>query len=155
MVATEVESTDEKTLGYIASKVFAQLRSLTSKPAWKIADFRSIVYSLYWLADAGHLVLFKDSNDKMIGVLAYDIESPWYSKFTCFEEIFVLGLDPSFVGFGRIALKWMKKKAKDSGCALFETGASMTDSPELLENLYKRHGRCTFSYPSFVWVLPN
>lgn len=131
------------------------MRSLTSKPAWKMADYHSIYYSLYWLADAGHLVLFKDANDSFIGVLAYDVASPWYTKYTCFEEIFVLSLDPSFHGFGRIALKWMKKKAKEIGCALLETGASMTDKPELLENLYKRHGKCTFSYPNFVWVLPN
>ena len=153
--AIEVDSWDEETIKYIASKVYNEIRKLKSKPGKTFADFESICYSLYWIADANHLILFKDSKGRNVGVLAFDVVTPWYTKRTCFDELFVLGLDPAFHGFGRVALNYMKKRAKGLGCALMETGASMTDDPKMIENLYKRHGKCTFMYPCFAWVFPN
>ena len=155
LVAVEVDVNDDDTLRYIASKVYNEIRSLHSKPGNIFAEFGAIYYRLYWIAAARHLILFKDSKGRKVGVLAYDVVTPWYTRRTCFEELFVLGLDPSFYGFGRVALKYMKKRANDLGCSLMETGASMTDKPKMIENLYKRHGKCTFSYQNFVWVLPN
>ena len=155
LVAIEVEQHDEKTFNYIVSRVYSEIRKLKSKPGKTFANYEAIYYSLYWVAEAKHLILFRDSKGHNVGVLAFDIVTPWYTKYTCFSELFVLGLDPAFHGFGRIALRYMKKRAKALGCTLMETGASMTDQPELLENLYKRHGKCDFSYPNFVWVLPN
>lgn len=153
--AIEVDSWDEETIKYIASKVYNEIRKLKSKPGKTFADFESICYSLYWIADANHLILFKDSKGRNVGVLAFDIVTPWYTKRTCFEELFVLGLDPAFHGFGRVALDYMLKRAKGLGCSLMETGASMTDNPKMIENLYKRHGKCNFTYPCFGWVFPN
>ena len=153
--STPVDPNDDDTLNYIASKVYNEIRKLKSKPGKTFADFGSIYYSLYWIAEAGNLILFKDVQGRKVGVLAFEIVTPWYTRFTCLDEIFVLGLDPSFYGFGRVALDFMKKTAKDIGCALMQTGASMTDNPKMIENLYKRHGHCSFSYPSFAWVFPN
>lgn len=150
-----VESTDDHTLGYLASKLFTQIRSLKSKPGKSFANMEAIYKTLYWLADAKHLILFKDTNGRNVGVLAFDIVTPWYSTKTCLDEVFVLALDPSFHGFGRVAMEYLKSKAKACGCALMVTGASMTDDPKMVENLYKRHGKCSFSYPCFAWVLPN
>ena len=155
LVAIEVDVNDDKTIRYLASKVYDEIRNLKSKPGAKFADWESIYYTLYWMADANHLILFKTPEGHNVGVLAFGVVTPWYTHFTCFEELFVLGLDPSFYGFGRVALKYMKKRAKVLGCALMETGASMTDKPKMLENLYKRHGKCDFTYPCFVWILPN
>ena len=152
---TPVDPNDDDTLHYIASKVYNEIRKLKSKPGKTFADFGSIYYSLYWIAEAGNLILFKDVQGRKVGVLAFEIVTPWYTRFTCLDEIFVLGLDPSFYGFGRVALDFMKKTAKEIGCALMQTGASMTDNPKMIENLYKRHGHCAFSYPSFAWVFPN
>lgn len=155
LVSIEVDPNDERTFNYIVSKVYSEIRHLKSKPGKTFADFGSIYYSLYWIAEAKHLILFKDSRGHNVGVLAFDIVTPWYTRRTCFEELFVLGLDPAFHGFGRVAVKYMLKKAKDLGCSLMETGASMTDNPKMIENLYKRHGHCAFSYPCFAWVFPN
>lgn len=155
LVSIEVDPNDNKTLDYIASKVYHEIRELRSKPGKTFADFGSIYNSLYWVAEAKHLILFKDTNGRNVGVLAFDIVTPWYTKATCFEELFVLGLDPSFHGFGRVALDYMLKRAKGLGCSLMETGASMTDNPKMIENLYNRHGHCAFSYPNFAWVFPN
>ena len=151
----EVDPNDDETLRYISSKVYNEIRSLHSKPGNSFAEFGAIFYSLYWIAEARHLILFKDSKGRNVGVLAYDVVTPWYTRRTCFEELFVLGLDPTFHGFGRVAMYYMRQKAKELGCSLMETGASMTDKPKMIENLYKRHGKCTFSYKNFVWVLPN
>lgn len=153
--AVEVDSWDEETIKYIASKVYNEIRKLKSKPGKTFADFEAICYSLYWIADANHLILFKDSKGHNVGVLAFDVVTPWYTKRTCFDELFVLGLDPAFHGFGRVALNYMMKKAKGLGCSLMATGASMTDNPKMIENLYKRHGKCNFTYPCFGWVFPN
>lgn len=155
LVSIEVDQNDERTFNYIVSKVYSAIRHLKSKPGKTFADFGSIYYSLYWVAEAKHLILFKDSRGHNVGVLAFDIVKPWYTRRTCFEELFVLGLDPAFHGFGRVAVKYMLKKAKDLGCSLMETGASMTDKPKMIENLYKRHGKCAFTYPCFAWVFPN
>lgn len=155
LVSIEVDPNDDKTLNYIASKVYNEIRSLNSKPGKKVADLGAIYYSLYWLAEAKHLILFRDTKGHNVGVLAFDIVTPWYTRYTCFSELFVLCLDPAFHGFGRVALRYMKKRAKGLGCALMETGASMTDEPKMIENLYKRHGKCDFTYPCFAWVLPN
>lgn len=155
LVSIEVDQNDDDTLRYIASKVYNEIRSLHSKPGKKFAEYGSIYYSLYWIAEARHLILFKDTNGHKVGVLAFAIVTPWYTRRTCFEELFVLGLDPAFHGFGRVAVKYMMKRAKDLGCSLMETGASMTDNPKMIENLYKRHGHCAFSYPNFVWCFPN
>lgn len=155
LVTIEVDPNDERTFNYIVSKVYSEIRHLKSKPGKTFADFGSIYYSLYWVAEAKHLILFKDSRGHNVGVLAFDIVTPWYTRRTCFEELFVLGLDPAFHGFGRVAVKYMLKKAKDLGCSLMETGASMTDNPKMIENLYKRHGHCAFTYPCFAWVFPN
>lgn len=154
LVSIEVDPNDDKTLKYIASKVFEQMRSLHSKPGKTYAHLGSIYDNLYLLAKANHLILFRNTRGRNIGVLAFDIGIPWYTHYTCFSEVFVLGLDPSFYGFGRVALQYMKKKAKDLGCSLMETGASMTDDPKMIENLYKRHGKCNFMYSCFVWTLP-
>lgn len=151
----EVDPNDDDTLRYIASKVYNEIRSLHFKPGKNFAEFGAIFYSLYWIAEARHLILFKDSKGRKVGVLAYDVVTPWYTRRTCFEELFVLGLDSTFHGFGRVAMYYMRQKAKELGCSLMETGASMTDNPKMIENLYKRHGKCTFSYPNFVWVLSN
>lgn len=155
LVAIEVDPNDERTLNYISSKVYSEIRHLKSKPGKTFADFSAIHFNLYWVASAKHLILFKDTNGRNVGVLAFDIVTPWYTKATCFEELFVLGLDPSFHGFGRVALDYMLKRAKGLGCSIMETGASMTDNPKMIENLYKRHGHCAFSYPNFAWVFLN
>ena len=155
LVSVEVDVNDDNLIRYLSSKVYDEIRHLKSKPGAKFADWESIYYTLYWLADANHLILFKTTEGHNVGVLAFGVVTPWYTRFTCFEELFVLGLDPSFYGFGRVALKYMKKRAKGLGCALMETGSSMTDTPKMIENLYKRHGKCDFTYPCFVWVLPN
>lgn len=151
----EVDPHDEKTFNYIVSRVYSEIRKLKSKPGKVFANFEAIYYSLYLVAEAKHLILFKDSKGHNVGVLAFDIVTPWYTKYTCFSELFVLGLDPAFHGFGRVAMYYMRQKAKELGCSLMETGASMTDNPKMIENLYKRHGKCTFMYPCFAWVLPN
>lgn len=155
LVSIEVNPNDDKTLNYIASKVYNEIRSLKSKPGKNFADFGSIYYSLYWIAEAGNLILFEDVQGRKVGVLAFEIVTPWYTRSTCLDEIFVLGLDPSFYGFGRVAMNYMKKEAKDLGCSLMQTGASMTDNHKMIENLYKRHGHCAFSYPCFTWVFSN
>lgn len=155
LVAIEVDQNDERTFNYIVSKVYSEIRHLKSKPGKTLADFGSIYYSLYWVAEAKHLILFKDSRGHNVGVLAFDIVTPWYTRRTCFEELFVLGLDPAFHGFGRVAMDYMLKRAKGLGCSIMETGASMTDNPKMIENLYKRHGKCTFMYPCFAWIFPN
>lgn len=155
LVAIEVDSNDDETMRYIASKVYNEIRNLKSKPGKSLAEFEAIYYSLYWVADARHLILFKDTNGRKVGVLAFDIITPWYTRRTCFEELFVLELDPTFHGFGRVALDYMLKRADGLGCSLMETGASMTDNPKMIENLYKRHGHCAFSYPCFAWVFLN
>ena len=155
LVSIEVDPNDDETMRYIASKVYNEIRSLHSKPGNSFAEFGAIYYSLYWIAEARHLILFKDSKGNKVGVLAYDVVTPWYTSRTCFEELFVLVLDPAFHGFGRVALKYMKNRANALGCSLIETGASMTDNPKMIENLYKRHGKCDFTYPCFAWVLPN
>lgn len=149
-----VNSSDLKTLQYLTSKLLDQLTSLQSKPAGKFADYHSIFYSLFWLAHEQNLVVFK-KEEHVVGAVAFTVDTPWYTRYTCLEEVFVLDIDPSFYGFGRVALKFLKKTAKAYGCSLLETGASMTDEPEMLRNLYEKKGKCTFSYPSFVWVLPN
>lgn len=155
LVSIEVDPNDDETMRYIASKVYNEIRHLKSKPGKTFAEYGSIYYSLYWIAEARHLILFKDTNGHKVGVLAFDIVTPWYTRRTCFEELFVLGLDPTFHGFGRVAVKYMLKRAKDLGCSIMETGASMTDNPKMIENLYKRHGKCDFTYPCFTWVFPN
>lgn len=149
-----VNSSDLDTLKYLAAKLLDQMRSLQSKPARKLADYHSIFYTLFWLAHSHNLVIFR-KGEHTVGALAYTIDTPWYTRYTCLEEVFVLELDPSFYGFGRVALKFFKETAKAYGCSLLETGASMTDKPEMLRNLYERKGKCSFSYPSFVWVMPN
>lgn len=154
MVPYKVEITDEKMLNYLASKLYDQMRNLKTKPAKHLINYRSIYLSLYWAANDHTLVVFK-VDDHIIGTLAYTIVTPWYSKHSCLEEMFVLCLEPSYYGFGRVALKFLKRAAKAYGCALMETGAAMTDQPTLLENLYTKVGKSNFSYPNFVWVLPQ
>lgn len=150
-----VESVDTKTVAFLASKLLEQMRSIQSKKdVGKLAEYRSIFYSLCDLARDENLVVFKDG-DHIIGALAYTIEQPWYTRATCLDEVFVLQTDPNFYGFGRVALDFLKMLAKTYGCSLMETGASMTDTPEMLRNLYLKKGKCDFEYPNFVWVLPN
>lgn len=157
MVSQFVGDDDLEVQRYVASKLYDQLRNLKSKPECRyIADYHSIFYSVYWLAHNNNLVVFKKKDtESIVGVLAFSIDSPWYTRYTCLNEIFVLQTDPSYHGFGRKALEFFKETAKENGCVLIETGASMTDESKILENLYKRHGKCTFSYPNFVWVLAN
>lgn len=128
---------------------------MKSKPGKTFADLGAIYYNLYWLADAKHLILFRTPEGHNVGVLAFDIVTPWYTRYTCLSEMFVLALDPTFHGFGRVAMDYMLKRAKGLGCSLMETGAAMTDKPKMIENLYKRHGHCAFTYPCFGWVFPN
>lgn len=154
MVSSKVKIIEEKTLNYLASKLYDQMRSLKTRPAKHIVDYHSIYTSLYWAANSGCLYIFK-VDGHLVGALAYTIETPWYSNFRCLDEMFVMCLDPNFHGFGRIALKFLKKKAMFHGCAILKTGAAMTDTPKIIENLYKRKGKCIFSYPNFVWVLPH
>lgn len=149
-----VESSDLKTIRYLTSKLLDQMRSLQSKPAGKLADFHSIYYSLFWLASEGGLVVFKEK-EHIVGFVGFQLETPWYTRYTCLSEFFVLQIDPNFYGFGRVAMQFFKRYARSYGCKLLETGASMTDKPEMLRNLYERKGKCSFSYPSFVWVMPN
>ena len=151
--AVEVDSWDEETIKYIASKVYNEIRKLKSKPGKTFADFEAICYSLYWIADANHLILFRDSKGRNVGVLAYDVVTPWYTKHTCFEELFVLGLDPAFHGFGRVAAKWMEETAKLNHIPLLETAAALPEDPQLAKNLYMKKQGFTLEYPSFVKIL--
>lgn len=150
----KVECTDEKMLNYLASKLYDQMRNLQTRPAKHVVNYRSIYLSLYWAANDHTLVVFK-VDDHIIGTLAYTIITPWYTHHRCLEEMFVLCLEPSYHGFGRVALKFLKRAAMCLGCAIMETGASMTDQPEVLRNLYTKVGKCTFNYPSFVWLMPH
>lgn len=148
----QVSFEDTSLINTISSHVYKTIRERKHGKAY--ASFKSINNAVLLMSYAESLWICKRKSDgAFIGVVAFEIDRPWWSDKTCLEEIFVIQINPSFYGFGRLALNFMKTKAKAYGCALMETGASMTDKPELLESLYHKKGKCTFTYPNFVWLM--
>lgn len=150
---TPVAIAPYENIDHLASALFDKMTALRTKPmSPKVVDVMSIKKSLRELSELGWLYKFVDSRGFVYGYVGFTIEMPWYSNKPCLCELFILQVYGH--GFGRVALKFLKGIGKKYGCALMETGASMTDSPEELRNLYERKGRCDFTYPSFVWFLP-
>lgn len=152
-----VKAEDTDIIEKVSFALYNQIRSLESKPGKHFADLWSIKASVAALAAQGNLCVFYKDSDRisMVGAVASNIVLPWYTRQTCLDEIFVIQMNPQFHGFGKVALDSLKKKAKVNGCALLQTGASMTDRPEMLRNIYERKGKCTFTYQSYVWVMPH
>lgn len=138
----------------LASRLYIEMTTLKTKPLMRtVVDVVHIKRSLEELCELGGLYRFVDKDTgKVHGYLGYIIEEPWYSNKTCLSELFVL--QTYGYGFGRVAVNFLKEQAKKFGCGLMETGASMTDSPEEVKNLYVKKGKCNFTYTSFVWNLP-
>lgn len=150
---TPVPIAPYENIDHLASALFDKMTALRTKPmSPKVVDVMSIKKSLRELSELGWLYKFVDSMGFVYGYVGFTIEIPWYSNKPCLCELFILQVYGH--GFGRVALKFLKGIGKKYGCALMETGASMTDSPEELKNLYEKKGKCDFTYPSFVWFLP-
>lgn len=129
------------------------LKDAKTKPGAAYADFTTIYNSLIDMSYTAGLWVFETNAGHVVGAVAISVEKPWYTQKTCLEEVFVLCLDPEFHGFGRVALKFLKNKARALGCGLLLTGDALSDDQRMIENLYQRHGHCNFTYKNFVWTL--
>lgn len=138
----------------LTSELYVKMTTLVTKPlSSKVVDVMHIKKSLAELCELGWLYKFVDASTGLThGYLGFTIDMPWYSDKPCLSELFVLQTHGH--GFGRMAVRFLKEQAKKYGCGLMETGATMTDEPEELKNLYEKKGKCDFTYPSFVWFLP-
>lgn len=145
---------DTEVIRRIASRIYDVIRNRKYGKAF--ADFTKIREAVELMADNDELVVFKaKGTNRLIGALSFTIDEPWYSSKPCFDETFVIQIDPSFLGFGEIACEFMKAYAKSRGCACMSTAVSMTDKPAALLNTYMRKGKCTFAYPNCIWVFPS
>lgn len=89
----------------------------------------------------------------VVGYVGYTIENPWWMTEEVFKELFVLCVDSTFHGFGRVAAKWMEETAKLNHIHIIETAAALPEDPQMVRNLYMKKQRFTLEYPAFVKVL--
>lgn len=136
----------------VASAFYTKLKEAKTKPGAAYADFETIYESLMDMSYNGCLWVFETNAGHVVGSVAISVCQPWYTKKTCLEEVFVLQLDPQFHGFGRVALKFLKNKAREYGCGLLVTGDALSDDQRMIENLYQRHGHCNFTYKNYIWT---
>lgn len=143
---------DGRVIIQIASRLFDLIR--TRKFGAGATSFYAVKESVAAMAYGEQLWVCKSKDtNHILGAVAFSVVKPWWSNKTCLDELFVLRLDESCFGFGRMACDFMKKKAKAYGCSFMETGVSITDNPGAMRNTYERYGECSFSYPNFVWLL--
>lgn len=154
MTAKLVDPKDKEKLRRYASHFYTYFTSLESKPTSKYGNFGAIMVSFLMFAEDESLYEFVTDTGHVVGLVCASVVQPWWTDKTLLEEVFVICLDPQFKGFGRVAMKFLKNKARQFGCSLMTTGNLLTDEPKKIENLYQKHGHCNFSYKNFVWLYP-
>lgn len=125
----------------------------SNHPFSKYAHYPTMKANIKQMVEDEELVVFETKKDKKaVGVISAKFERPWFVNGTCLCESFVLCLDPSFYGFGRVAGNWLKKAAKIGGASFVYVGSDISDNPKIIENIAVKKMGCrpvgkTFVYP--------
>lgn len=144
--------TDEE-VRVVAEKFYntGKVQGAVVHPLAPLASLEHIHQTVKIANENGYLDAFV-LNGHIVGVLMYDIAKPWWSDCYCLKEMFILTVDPTFKGFGRIALQRLEELAEEHGCSMIETGSAFCLEPKLITNLYMKKGNYNFTYPNFVRI---
>lgn len=90
-----------------------------------------------------------------IGAIGFHKASLWWGKegSNVLSEEFVVSLNDSYVGFGRIAVRRLEELAVKHDCSLIMSGNLLGNTPKQTENLYMNKAKFDFSYKHFIKVL--
>ena len=111
-----------------------------------LRDKDRIFMSISTLNHHGQIAYFYHE-DKLIGAVAFTIQRDalWWCRADIVEELFVLAMDDTFHGFGRVAAQFLKDMCAANACDLVLTGTALGSN-----NSYRKVGGYSFEYPSFV-----
>lgn len=160
MDAREVEVTIlsrklcDSEVAFIADKFYkyCQEQSGRGHLLMPFASYSRILYVLKSANDCGYLDVFV-AGDRIVGFILYDVSIPWWTDEPCLTEMAIFTVDPSFVGFGRIAVERLKEIASIYNCSFIHTASAICIDHKPIENLYMKKGKYHFTYPCFVYVL--
>ena len=91
------------------------------------------------------------SGDQFLGIVVYDVGSPWYGSFRVLLEILVLCVDKELAGFGRAAITILERRAEWAGAKYILSGNSAMN-PKVTPMYTKKGFK---SYPVFYKEVLN
>jgi hypothetical protein len=143
-------------LNKIARAINRQMQLMQSfnHPFKDLVDLNS-PWDLMMLLDENEgLEVFLDSSGEPIGAIGFSKMPLWWAKegSSVLMEEFVVSLNDSYVGFGRIAVRRLEELAKIHDCALIMSGNLLGTSPKQTENLYMKKAHFDFKYSHFLKV---
>lgn len=106
-------------------------------PMYKTADEERCREMLGILGQSG-MIAKAYVDDILVGVVLYDVGSPWYTVDRVVYELGVYALNDDFVGFGRVAVGILEGVAELYGASYIMPGNSVQDKK--VSNLYRKFG---------------
>lgn len=147
VVADKVK--DENDIKRIAKEVVDHMANV------KYADC-GVVYRYVWNVlkgkhdtDSAVVCYLEDDTGKktgIAGVVFFSIGTEWYSKEPMLYDRLIIGID--MIGFGRIAVKILKKLMEPCVC-LFD-GACLAENPVMIRRGIKKHFKNARELPTYV-----
>jgi len=109
---------------------------------------RDYLYKVYC---HGRITSFEDAEGNFIGTVGSSFAEMWWAqKSVCLVEEFVVG---NCSGFGRIALRYLDRVAKETNCKVISSGNFLGTQPKMIENMYMKHGKFDLVRQNFIKVV--
>lgn len=115
------------------------LREKDGSKLMKYADVDVTVKNLVYFSFHNHVVKFYEGNE-LIGIVAFDISTHWWTNKEILNEVIILCLSDTFKGFGRIAVDKLDEIAKQNKVDIICSGCMFQKEPQMVTNLYLKKG---------------
>jgi hypothetical protein len=124
-------------------------------PFKDLVNTRSPLGFVEQLYEAEGINLFVLPSGNPVGAIGFSKVPLWWAKDGAhiLVEEFVISLDDSYVGFGRIAVRRLEELARLHDCFAIMSGNLLGVVPKQIENLYMKKANFNFHYKNFIKVL--
>lgn len=105
-----------------------------------VANRDTIVEALVNADEVGAIRTWYNEENKLVGLLLYQVIYTWWSQETIVTEELILSLDKRYAGIQRLAMKELERIARGFESRIIISGNLISVDKKLVENGYDKQG---------------
>lgn len=99
-----------------------------------------IIETLNQAGESGVLRTWYDKEDKLVGLLLFQVFNDWWTKEAIVKEELILTVNKGYAGLQRLAMKELERIARSYDSRLIVSGNLIAPNQKVVENGYRKQG---------------
>ncbi|WP_295789430.1 hypothetical protein [uncultured Veillonella sp.] len=105
-----------------------------------LGNRETLVQALINADEVGAIRTWYNEEDKLVGLLLYQVIYTWWSQETIVAEELILSLDKRYAGIQRLAMKELERIARGFESRIIISGNLISVDKKVVENGYEKQG---------------